>query len=447
MRSWFEASKIYFDRRIIAILFLGFSSGLPLLLVYGTLSYWLEVEGVSLATIGFFSLARLPYTFKFLWAPLIDHIRLPVLHRLIGHRRSWALLSQACLILSIFALGHSNPTMTPEITALCAVLVAFFSATQDILIDAYRIELLKDDEQGAGAAMYVNGYRLGMLIAGAVAIGLSDWVSWPMVYSIMAGLILIGMVTVLLNREPENLAAAHQLEERDQQTQAHVDAGKPMWMASLMANFNIAVLLPFKDFMMRSGWMWVLVLIVLYKMGEAMLGAMANPFYHQIGFTPTEIASVTKVFGLAATIIGGMIGGIVVYRYGIFQALLYCGIVQMLSTLLFAVQAEVGHNVPMLMVAISGENITAGMATTAFVAYLSSQCNSAYTATQYALLSSFMAVPRDVFASFSGILAQSLGWTWFFVACSMIALPALLLLVWMIKRYDQSGEIEDKNPA
>jgi len=435
MRSWLEASKIYFDRRILAILFLGFSSGLPLLLVYGTLSYWLGVEGVSLATIGFFSLARLPYTFKFLWAPLIDQVRLPLLHRIIGHRRSWALLAQCFLILSILGLGYSNPAQTPELTALFAVLVAFFSATQDILIDAYRIELLKDDEQGAGAAMYVNGYRLGMLIAGAVAIGLSDWVSWPLVYTVMAGLIVIGMITILLNREPENLAAVHQLEERNNLCDALIERGHKPWVAALAANFNIAVVQPFKDFMTRSGWIWVLVFIILYKMGEAMLGAMSNPFYYQIGFSPTEIASVTKIFGLAATIIGGMIGGVVVYRYGILRALLYCGIVQMLSTLLFAVQAEIGHNIPMLMVAISGENVTAGMATTAFVAYLSSQCNTAYTATQYALLSSFMAIPRDMFAALSGVLAANLGWTLFFVACSAIAAPALFLLYWMNKRY------------
>jgi PAT family beta-lactamase induction signal transducer AmpG len=291
--------------------------------------------------------------------------------------------------------------------------------------------------------MYVNGYRLGMLIAGAVAIGLSDWISWPMVYAIMGSLIVIGMITILLNREPENLAAQHQREERDNLNKQLVSEGKPLWMASLMSNFNIAVVQPFKDFMTRSGWLWVLVFIILYKMGEAMLGAMANPFYHQIGFSPTEIASVTKVFGLAATIIGGMIGGIVTYRYGVMRALLYCGIVQMLSTLLFAVQAEVGHNVPMLMVAISGENVTAGMATTAFVAYLSSQCNTAYTATQYALLSSFMAIPRDMFAALSGILAEMLGWTGFFIACSAIAAPALILLLWMMKRYDQTAE----NPA
>ncbi|MDV7341685.1 AmpG family muropeptide MFS transporter [Terasakiella sp. A23] len=447
MKSWFEASKIYFDRRVIAILFLGFSSGLPLLLVYGTLSYWLGVEGVSLATIGFFSLARLPYAFKYLWAPLVDHVRLPILHRWIGHRRSWALLSQVCLILSILALGHSNPAATPEFTAFAAALVAFFSATQDILIDAYRIELLKDDEQGAGAAMYVNGYRLGMLTAGAVAIGLSEWISWPIVYAIMASLIGIGMITILLNREPENLAAAQQLEERDHQIEQYIREGKSAWTANFLANFNIAVIQPFKNFMTRSGWIWILVLIILYKMGEAMLGAMANPFYHQIGFSPSEIASVTKVFGSVATFVGGMFGGIVVYRYGLMRALLYCGIVQMLSTLLFAVQAEVGHNVPMLMVAISGENVTAGMATTAFVAYLSSQCNSAYTATQYALLSSFMAIPRDVFAALSGILAEAVGWTWFFVACSAIAAPALILLIWMMKRYDQSGVSEAKNPA
>jgi PAT family beta-lactamase induction signal transducer AmpG len=444
MKSWQETLKIYLDKRILAIFFLGFSSGLPLLLVYGTLSYWLDTEGVSLAAIGLFSLSRLPYTFKFIWAPLIDHLRLPVLNRLIGHRRSWALLSQICLMASIFALGHSDPAQTPLNTALCAVLVAFFSATQDILIDAYRIELLKDDEQGAGAAMYVNGYRLGMLIAGAVAIGLSDWISWPIVYSVMAGLILIGMITILLNKEPENLMA----QEHRQNCQKHSEQlvkekNFAPWQASFIANFNVAVIEPFKDFMTRQGWIFVLLFIVLYKMGEAMLGAMANPFYNQIGFSAGEIASVTKVFGLAATLIGGMIGGIVTYRYGIMRALMYCGIVQMLSTLLFAVQAEVGNSLPMLMVAISGENITAGMATTAFVAYLSSQCNSAYTATQYALLSSFMALPRDLFASLSGLLAEMTGWTGFFILCSLIALPALLLLGWMMKK--EAGNTN--NPA
>lgn len=442
MKSWFDASKIYFNRRIIAILFLGFSSGLPLLLVYGTLSYWLGVEGISLATIGFFSLARLPYTFKYLWAPLIDHVRLPFLHKLFGHRRSWALLSQVCLIASIIGLGHSNPSETPEITAFFAVLVAFFSATQDILIDTYRIELLKDDEQGAGAAMYVNGYRLGMLIAGAVAIGLSSWISWPLVYSIMGGLIVIGMITILMNGEPENIAAQDQAIQQKNQSQQLIENGTAPWLANSISHINIAIVHPFKDFVTRSGWFLILIFIILYKMGEAMLGAMANPFYYQTGFSPTEIASVTKIFGLAATLIGGTIGGIVVYRYGILRALLYCGIVQMLSTLLFAVQAEVGHNIPMLMVAISGENVTAGMATTAFVAYLSSQCNSAYTATQYALLSSFMALPRDLFASLSGIMAEQLGWTLFFVACSIIAAPALFLLLWMIRQNPETS----KNP-
>jgi MFS transporter, PAT family, beta-lactamase induction signal transducer AmpG len=440
MKTWFEASKIYFNPRIISILFLGFASGLPLLLVYGTLSYWLDIEGVSLATIGFFSLARLPYTFKYLWAPLIDHVRLPILSKLIGHRRSWALLSQTCLIAAIIGLGHSNPSETPEVTAFFAVLVAFFSATQDILLDAYRIELLKDDEQGAGAAMYVNGYRLGMLIAGAVAIGLSSWISWPLVYSLMGALIVIGMITILFNAEPENLAAQDQEIARKKQSEKLIENGTEPWIANSVSHINVAVIHPFKDFISRSGWVMILVLIILYKMGEAMLGAMANPFYHQTGFSAGEIASVTKIFGLAATVIGATVGGIVVYRFGILRALLYCGIVQMLSTLLFALQAEVGHNVPMLMVAISGENITAGMATTAFVAYISSKCNSAHTATQYALLSSIMAIPRDVFASQSGVMAEYLGWTWFFISCSALALPALVLLLWMTKNDPEASE-------
>ncbi len=419
MKSWTDPVAIYLDRRLIAILFLGFSSGLPLLLVFSTLSFWLKDEGVSLAAIGLFSLVRTPYTFKFLWAPLIDKVPLPLLTRLLGRRRGWTLVTQIALMAALFAMAGTSPAEAPLQTALLAFVVAFTSASQDIVIDAYRIEMLEEDEQGAGAGSLVFGYRMGLITAGAGALWLHTIFTWSQVYMIMGTLVVVGMITILLSPEPVL---------RGNTEGVPAESGVTAWLGN-------AVVAPFRDFMLNPGWLYILLFIMLYKLGDAYLGVMANPFYVEMGFTDVEIANVSKIFGVGATLVGALLGGIMVVRLGILKSLLYCGILQAVTNLIFAGQAIVGHSVPMLIVTIGAENISGGMATAAFVAYVSSFCNTAYTATQYALLSSFMAFARDVLSSSSGVIAEQVGWVWFFIVTTGLALPALFLLLWMMKRF------------
>ncbi len=424
VQDWLAAGRVYLDRRVIAILFLGFASGLPLLLVFSTLSFWLKVEGVSLAAIGAFSLVRTPYTFKFLWAPLIDRLNVPVLSARLGRRRAWTIVTQIGLMGAIFALAGTSPAEAPIWTAVFAIVVAFASASQDIVIDAYRIELLEEDEQGAGAGVIVFGYRMGMLTAGAGALWLNTVMSWSQVYMVMGCLVVVGMITILLSPEPnppENGEAG-----------AGAGHGRP-WSERAGHFLYEAVWAPFKDFMTRANWPLILLFVMFFKLGDAYLGVMANPFYVEMGFTNDEIAAVSKVFGLSSTLAGGLLGGLMVMRWGIIKTLLITGILQALSNLVFVAQALAGHDVGMLVATIASENVAGGMATAAFVAYLSSLCNTAYTATQYALLTSFMAFARDVLSATSGALAEAVGWVGFFVATTGLALPGLLLLLWMIR--------------
>jgi PAT family beta-lactamase induction signal transducer AmpG len=435
MKTWLESARVYSDRRILVILFLGFSSGLPLLLVFSTLSIWLKIEGVSLTAIGLFSLVRTPYTFKFLWAPVIDRVALPVITGWLGRRRSWAIVAQVVLMISIFALGSTNPAENPGMTALFALFVAFSSASQDIVIDAYRVEILEDDEQGAGAGAIVLGYRLGMLFAGAGALWLAAAFPWSQVYAIMGALVAVGMVTILLAREPDPGPSLQKAKDEEARLARHLDNGTPPWLARLLAWTYTGVIAPFRDFMTRPGWAAALAFIALYKLGESYLGVMAGPFYVALGFTTVEIANVTKVFGLGAIIFGGLIGGVLVNRIGIMHSLMICGVLQIAGTLMFVVQAKVGHSVPMLMVTITAENVTSGMATTAFVAYLSSLCHQAYTATQYALLSSLTALSRDVLSASAGWAAEQVDWAGFFLISAAAAVPGLLVLAVMLRRY------------
>ena len=430
VQDWLAASRVYLDRRVIAILFLGFASGLPLLLVFSTLSFWLTVEGVSLAAIGAFSLVRTPYTFKFLWAPLIDRLNVPILSARLGRRRAWTIVTQIALMGAIFALAGTSPAEAPIWTAVFAIVVAFTSASQDIVIDAYRIELLEEDEQGAGAGVIVFGYRMGMLTAGAGALWLNTVMSWSQVYMVMGCLVVVGMITILLSPEPnppENSGAG-----------AGAAHGRP-WSERAGHFLYEAVWAPFRDFMTRANWPLILLFVMFFKLGDAYLGVMANPFYVEMGFTNDEIATVSKVFGLSATLVGGLLGGLMVMRWGIIKTLLITGILQALSNLVFVAQALAGHDVGMLVVTIASENLAGGMATAAFIAYLSSLCNIAYTATQYALLTSFMAFARDVLSATSGVLAEAVGWVGFFVATTGLALPGLLLLLWLIRLMPQQA--------
>jgi PAT family beta-lactamase induction signal transducer AmpG len=442
--SWWHAARVYADRRVIAILFLGFASGLPLALTFGTLSIWLAEEGVSKTTIGLFALVGAPYTFKFAWAPLIDRLQLPFFTKRFGQRRGWALIIQLALMATIAGLGTVDPSTAPFLTAFFALLVVFFSASQDIVIDAYRVEILAENQYGAGAAMIVLGYRLGMLVSGAGALYLSSFYGWFATYIIMACLMTVGIITMLLNPEPQRSQSRESVELEDHMRKHLASRPHPRGStARLLAWLYSAVACPFIEFMNRRGWLFILLFILLYKFGDALAGVMSNPFYLELGFSKIEIANISKLFGLAATIIGGILGGILVNRLGIMKSLLICGLLQMLSNLVFVLQAIAGHNLSMLVLTIGIENFSGGMGTAAFVAYLSSLCNMAYTATQYALLSSFMAFGRTLLSSSGGWLADNMTWVAFFIVTTAAAVPGLLLLVWMTRHY----HVNNQNPV
>ena len=434
---WRRAWAVYADPRMAILVGLGFSSGLPLLLVFSTLSAWLKEAGISKTQIGLFALVRIAYSFKFVWSPMVDRAQLPVLGALLGQRRSWMLLAQAGLIGAILGMAATDPASRPLVTAGWACLVAFASATQDIAIDAYRVELLAKEEQGAGAATLVMGYRFGMLASGAGALYLAEWYGghgWSQAYQIMAALMLVGAATVLL--APRSAGGADVVQAGERET----------WLAWVQR----AVIAPFADFERRPGWLAILVFIILFKFGDALAGTMANPFYLEMGFTKPQIASVAKVFGLGATIVGGLMGGLLVARYGIVKTMLACGAVHVAANLMSVVQALHGNDLHLLMVTISLENLSGGMSTTAFVAYLSSLCNIAYTATQYALLTSLATFGRDLLASGSGWLADTLGWVGFFLLTTAIMVPPLVLFVWMTRAFPQPEQaipVRESPPA
>jgi len=428
---WITAAAVYRDPRMVLILVLGFSSGLPLALTGATLTAWLTKEEIDLTTIGLFALMGLPYTLKFLWSPLVDGLPIPILSKWLGQRRGWMVASQLALACVVAVLGLSDPKAALLQTAILAFAVAFLSATQDIVIDAFRVEILAEREQGAGAAAVQLGYRLGMLVSGAGALTIAQTAGWTAAYLAMAIGMGVGLAATLLAREPRWDAAAV--------GPGGGDGGRP----SLAAWTKDHVVEPFGDFLTRPGWAGILVFIVLYKLGDAVAGFMTNPFYIQIGFSLIEIGVITKVFGLAATLTGAVIGGVIVAQAGILRALLWCGLAQMGSNLMFALQALVGADPYFLMVTIGVENLSGGMATVAFVAYISRLCSIRFTATQYALFSSLAALGRTVIVSGGGWLAGQLGWFWFFVASTACALPGLLVLLWMMRGHAGFVEEED----
>ncbi len=420
LKKWLKAIEVYGDKRMLTMVLLGFSSGFPYLLVFGTFSLWLKDAGVSLAAIGLFSLAKAPYSFKWLWSPVVDRIYLPLFGRL-GRRRGWALFAQIWLMLAIWGMAITNPAQNPVNMAIFAFLMVMASATQDIVLDAYRIESFNTREQGAGVAVFVLGYRFGTLFSGAGALFLAAVMSWEDVYKIMALGAVIGMIAILCaSKEREPLRR-----EADK-------TPRSFWEKAL-SFMRKSVVAPFTDFMRRPKWLVILLFIFLYRMTDAYMAPMAYPFYDDMGFTKIEIASIIKLFGIMATIGGTLIGGVLVNRYGIIRSLLFCGILQGLTNLSFVWQAQAGHDLTVLMTTISLDNIASGMGTAAFVAYLSSLCNKEYTATQYALLSSFMSLARDVFAATSGFLAAAVSWSSFFWLTSLMVVPSLLLLAYMVK--------------
>ncbi|MCE3232308.1 MAG: transporter [Rickettsiaceae bacterium] len=421
-----KALSLYSHPKVIAVFFLGIASGLPLALVLSTLSVWLSEVGVSRTAIGLFAAASTPYALKFLWSPLIDQLPLPFVTRLLGRRRGWMVFTQACLAIFIVMLGLSNPAENAFMTAVFAFMVSVASASQDIVIDAYRVEILEENQQGAGAAMSVFGYRVGMLLSGAGALFLAQYAGWFVTYVVMAALISIGVITIMVTGEPKTGI--------DIESDIHdLAIEKTSPFIKIEKWFIRAVINPFSDFMRRPGWLIVLFFIVLYKLGDAFAGVMTNPFLIETGFSKAEIATVVKSFGFVALLLGTFLGGAVVNKMGMMKALWVCGILQMVSTLAFAVQAHFGYNVELLAVTIATENLTGGMGTAAFVAYISSLCNVRYTATQYALFSSLASVGRTWLSASSGWFVDQVGWINFFVLSTAIAIPGLLMLILLRK--------------
>ncbi len=407
---WRKAAEVYHDRKQLIILLMGFSSGMPFLLTGSVLSYWMIKLDVDLTTIGVFGLVGIPYAFKFAWAPLVDRMPLPLLDGWLGRRRSWMLVTQFGILLSTLLLAFSNPSAASWLTAVAAVGVAFFSATQDIAIDAYRIEILHDDEQGAGSATTQLGYRIALWIVDAMALLLPSFLPWPAVLCLIAALVLVGVVTTFLAEEPTSALP--------------VPSSAEGW-------FKEAAIRPFAEFVAYRGWVVILLFALLYKYGDALGGSMARPFYVQMGFSGPEIFGVTKTFGVVSTILGGLVGGVLVARYGIFKSLFVAGILQAVTNLLFSWQAEAGHDIVVLTFAITADNFTGALGGVAFVAYLSSLCTAGMAGTQYALLTSLMAFGRTALSAGGGWLAAHTGWTVFWIITTLLAIPGLLLLLWL----------------
>ncbi|MGA3100850.1 MAG: MFS transporter [Terracidiphilus sp.] len=407
---------------MLQVLALGFSSGLPFLLTYSTLSAWLATNGVRRAAIGTFALVGTPYAFKFLWAPLMDRVPPPLP---LGRRRGWGITIQVLLMGAILGLGLCNPKHNLPLMAAFAVLVASLSASQDIVIDAWRVEILSRDQQAHGAAMIQAGYRIGMLVSGAGGLLIAAYAGWFAAYATMAALLGVGLLVFLLGPEPKVSA------------QISIAAGSG-WHAISQA-FATAVIGPFRDFMRRPLWPVILIAIFGYKLGEAMAGVMSTPLYISLGFSLPEIAAASKVFGFFSIVAGALLGGIVTTRWGIRRALILCGILQSVGNLFFVLQAVGGHRIGYLALCVTAENLTGAMAGTALVTYLSSLCSPAFTATQYALLAALASVGRTVVASSGGILSERIGWVRFFLLTSVVALPAIALFIWIGPRDDFSN--------
>ena len=439
--NWREALAVYLKPRVLIVLFLGFSSGLPLALSGSTLLVWMREVGVDLGTIGLFALVGTPYTIKFLWAPVVDALDVPVLSRLLGRRRGWLMLSQFMLMAAILILALCNPKISPLIVvAGAALLVATASATQDIVIDAFRVESLDPSEQAAGMASYVAAYRVGMLISTAGALyvvsgfevlGAGKDAAWSLGYAVMAAMVAIGMVTTLLATEPARSATV--LAEHASR------AGENPVRRVAAAAYGA-----FAEVLTREMAVVVLIFVVLYKFCDAFAGAMTAPFVIDLGFTRTDYANIVKGLGLAATLIGGFAGGFVARAYPLATSLWIGAFLQMASNLVFSWQAYMGLSHWALAVSVTLENFTSAIGTVIFIAYLSALCQSPlHTATQFALLTALAAVGRTYLSAGSGFLAKETGWIWFFIISALVAVPSIILLWWLQLR----GHFRTLGPA
>ena len=429
--SYLDAIAVYLRPRVLIVMFLGFASGLPLALSGSTLLVWMSEVGVDLKTIGLFALVGTPYTIKFLWAPVVDALDVPVLSRLLGRRRGWLVFSQLLLIVAIVFLALTDPAKAPWMVAFGALLVAAASATQDIVIDAFRVESLRENEQAAGMASYVAAYRIGMLVSTAGALflvtgferglGLDKTTAYQFGFLAMAAMVLIGIVTTLAATEPDRSKVA-----------AAEHAANPENPVVRVARTAVDA---FAEFLTRDMAVVVLLFVVLYKFCDAFAGTMTAPFVIKLGFTRDDYAGIVKGVGLAATLIGGFAGGAVARALPLTTSLWIGAILQAVSNLVFAWLAIVGLNHWALTAAIIAENFTGAIGTVIFVAYLSALCKSPlHTATQFALLTALAAVARTYLSASAGFLAERTGWPMFFVLSSLVAIPSLILLVWLQAR-------------
>jgi PAT family beta-lactamase induction signal transducer AmpG len=510
--TWLDTIKSFKHPRVITMLFFGISAGLPLLLIFSSLSLWLREAGIDRAAVTYFSWAALGYSFKFVWAPLVDSLPVPILTRFFGRRRAWMLLSQVMIMLAIVAMAFVDPaTQTLVVIAWAAVLLGFSSATQDIVIDAYRIESADTQLQALMSSSYVAGYRIGMLIAGAGSLVLAsylgssmgeyDYLAWQTTYLIMAAMMSFGVITTLVVSEPQS---NHPTQAQDKYTQAqdkHNQLGFFLMfifavsgfvasfyltasdavsakaaLSTLIANSYLASAMielarlalalivagliakiviasglvqqktvfvtyvePVNDFFQRYGWSlaWLLLaLIGLYRISDIVMGVIANVFYLDLGFTKPEIASVVKTFGLIMTIIGGFLGGLLSVRFGILKILFLGALLSAITNLLFMLLAQVGHDMTLLYLVISADNLSAGLASAAFIAFLSSLTNISFTAVQYAIFSSLMTLLPKILGGYSGTIVETIGYQYFFLSTALMGVPVLVLILWANKRFD-----------
>jgi len=457
--GWHEALLAYLDRRVVALFFLGFAAGLPYLLVFSTLSTWLREFGVDRATIGFLSWVSTFYSIKVLWAPIVDRLPLPILTTTFGRRRGWMLLAQAGIIAGLIGMAVADPKEGLSWLVACALLVAFSSATQDIAIDAFRIESAPAELQGPLAGSYNFGYRVALLVAGAGALYIAEFESWFSAYVGMALLMLAGPLTVFLIPEPENKVDRASLLQEDRVVAYMARLREmPARLKSILGWLYGAVLCPFLDFFRRIGWfaLVILLFIGIYKLSDVIMGVMASPFYIDAGFSKTDIANVTKLYGFIMSVAGGLIGGLLVARWGVVKPLIIGAALVGLPNLLFAWLAYQGidqvfltippleRSLPLpsgsaqdlwlLALAISGDNLGGGIAGTVLIGYLSSLTSTAYTATQYALFSSFMSLPGRFIGGWSGVMVEDVGYRDFFAWTAVISLPAIAIAIYLARR-------------
>ncbi|MEK9766284.1 MAG: AmpG family muropeptide MFS transporter [Thalassolituus sp.] len=436
--GWRDAFLIYTRKPVLVISLLGFSAGLPFLLVFSTLTAWLRDEGVERTAIGFFAWVGLTYSIKVLWAPVVDRLQLPLLTRGLGQRRSWILIGQAGIAAGLLLMSQLNPQESLVYIALAALLVAFSSSTQDVALDAFRIESAPDEQQGALSAGYIFGYRLALLMSGAGAFYIADMANWSVAYVSMAALMGVAVLATLWADEPQHRTP----EEQKRMDAEMVDevmgrpmhlADRPFWQRHLLG----AVICPFLEFFRRYGRFAfvVLLFIAVFRLSDIAMGVMANPFYLDMGYTKSEIASIAKVFGFFMTIAGSALCGVLVVKWGIMRPLMIGAVLVAATNLLFALlathQGETAPHIYWLGLVISADNLSGGIASTAFIAYLSSLTNKSYTATQYALFSSLMTLPGKFISGFSGWVVDSAGYPEFFVIAATLGLPAIVL-VWVI---------------